>query len=211
MKPEDFIRKIAPYAMEDYTVNKILPSLTIAQAALESGWGESGLTRQGNNLFGVKGVGNAGSVKYMTNEYVRGVKTRVEQAFRHYKTWGDSVADHSRILLLARYKGIPGNTDYKDVCTRVQNAGYATDPNYSKMLIKMIDQYVLTKYDILAFEMVKEDDEMQEIKGVLNGVDIKALLDRDGRAWIPANEMPKVGVNASFDNKNKVVYLTSAR
>ena len=54
VKTENFINRIAPMAVEDMKQTRVLASLTIAQAILESGWGESKLAREGNNLFGIK-------------------------------------------------------------------------------------------------------------------------------------------------------------
>ncbi|MNJ49688.1 glucosaminidase domain-containing protein [Paenibacillus bouchesdurhonensis] len=70
MKDSDFIAKIAAYAVADMQDTFIPASLTIAQAALESAWGASGLTSKANNLFGIKGTGPAGSVTMPTTEYV---------------------------------------------------------------------------------------------------------------------------------------------
>lgn len=206
---EEFIKKLAPYALEDYVVTKILPSLTIAQGALESAWGTSGLSRNANNLFGVKGSGNDGTIEYLTNEFVRGAMTRVKQYFRKYKTWGDSVTDHSRILQLSRYRGIPGEKDYKTVCRLVKSAGYATDPNYTQMLIDLIETNGLLKYDLLAFgmEAEKERDEMKEIKVLVNGKTETGFQDKEGRTLIYASYLPQLGVNAAWNNNDKVLTL----
>jgi flagellum-specific peptidoglycan hydrolase FlgJ len=58
MKTTEFIEKIAPAAVADFKTSKVLPSLTIAQAIIESAWGESGLTQKANNLIGIKGKGS---------------------------------------------------------------------------------------------------------------------------------------------------------
>ncbi|MGF7045873.1 putative FlgJ-related protein [Paenibacillus sp. DS2015] len=60
MNNNEFILKMAAYAIEDYRNCGVPASLTIAQAALESAWGESGLTNKANNLFGIKGKGTVG-------------------------------------------------------------------------------------------------------------------------------------------------------
>ncbi|MDF9412304.1 N-acetylmuramidase [Brevibacillus laterosporus] len=60
MKPQDFINKIAPSSVADMKKTKIPASLTIAQAILESAWGESGLTKRETNLYGIKGTGPVG-------------------------------------------------------------------------------------------------------------------------------------------------------
>ncbi|UQZ36516.1 mannosyl-glycoprotein endo-beta-N-acetylglucosamidase [Paenibacillus sp. PK3_47] len=160
MKDSEFIAKIAPYAVEDMQRSRIAASLTIAQAALESAWGSSGLTVKANNLFGIKGSGPAGSVTMQTTEYVRGKAVQVPAAFRAYHNWGQSVADHSALItggvswnrgLYSRAIGTDGRTAAREIAA----AGYATDPNYAAKLIRIMDDYNLYQYD----EM-KEDEEM---------------------------------------------------
>ena len=74
---------------------KILASLTIAQAILESGWGLSGLTKRSNNLFGIKGKGVASK----TFEYINGKRVDITDNFKAYPDWETSVADHSGLFL----------------------------------------------------------------------------------------------------------------
>ena len=86
----------------------------------------------------------------MTGCWVQGVNfTVITDLFRAYDSWAESVADHSALLTgLPRYKAVVGETDYKKACRAVHAAGYATDPKYSDSLIKLIEQYGLTEWDI---------------------------------------------------------------
>ena len=79
---------------------KILASLTIAQAILESGWGTSALARKSNNLFGIKGNGK----NYKTFEYINGKRIDIVDSFKVYPDWETSVTDHSGLFL--RLQGI---------------------------------------------------------------------------------------------------------
>ncbi len=79
MTEVEFIAKIAPFAVEDMRRSKVPASFTISQAALESGWGNSGLTVKANNLFGIKGSGPAGSITVQTTEYVNGRAIKVAE------------------------------------------------------------------------------------------------------------------------------------
>jgi flagellum-specific peptidoglycan hydrolase FlgJ len=127
----------------------ILASLTIAQAILESGWGESGLTQKANNLFGIK-CGSAwrgDSITLPTQEWDGSKYITVNAAFRKYASWADSIADHTQLLLLPRYKNLVGEKDYKAACQKIREDGYATSPTYTKNLIKLIEQYNLNQYD----------------------------------------------------------------
>ncbi|KAA1191361.1 glycoside hydrolase family 73 protein [Paenibacillus sp. B2(2019)] len=162
MTETEFIAKIANFAVKDMQISKVPASLTIAQAALESGFGSSGLTVKANNLFGIKGSGPAGSITVQTTEYVNGKAVKVEALFRAYNNWGESVADHSALIvngvswnryLYSKVLGASGKVAAQEIAA----AGYATDPNYAAKLIQIMDTYNLYKYDDEAKE---GDDEM---------------------------------------------------
>jgi hypothetical protein len=152
MTRSEFIKKIGNIAKEDMKETGILASLTIAQAALESGWGGSGLTVKGNALFGIKANSSWQGKIYngKTVEYYDGVNaTNITAAFRAYDSWAESIADHSALLTYAsRYKNLIDCTDYKLACQYIQQDGYATDPNYTTLLTGIIESYNLTEYDI---------------------------------------------------------------
>ncbi|MGM1047589.1 MAG: N-acetylmuramoyl-L-alanine amidase [Bacillota bacterium] len=157
-----FIQKIATYAITDMKNTNIAASLTIAQAALESAWGASGLTAKANNLFGIKGKGPAGSFTTLTTEHVNGKDIKVNAEFRSYKNWGESVADHSKFILDGPnwnrnlYKKVIG-VDGKTAAREIAKAGYATDPKYADKLIALMDKYNLYRYDIVkGVETVKK-------------------------------------------------------
>lgn len=151
MTNSEFIEKTAALAVADWKkTGVILPSVTIAQAILESGWGKSTLTVKGNALFGIK-AGKSWTGRRLncsTWEIYDGKRTDIVDAFRAYDSWEESVADHSAFLAgIARYKNIVGNTDAEEVCRLLQQDGYATATNYAASLIKLINQYNLTRYD----------------------------------------------------------------
>lgn len=160
---QQFIEKLAPYAIEDMRKNNIPASLTIAQGILESANGNSTLTVKANNLFGIKGKGSAGSVEMKTTEYVNGKPVSVMAKFRAYNNWGESVADHSRLFLdgvswnKKLYHGVIGK-DGITACYEVAKAGYATDPKYADKLISLINDNNLLQYDVLEAEQQKPDE-----------------------------------------------------
>lgn len=161
-----FVKKIAVFAIADMKNTFIPSSLIIAQAALESAWGTSGLTKKGNNLFGIKGKGPAGSCTMPTTEYVNGKAVKVNAAFRAYNNWGESIADHTKLILGGvswnknLYKKVIG-VDGKTAAREIQKAGYATDPKYADKLIAIMDEYNLYQYDVVkgGSEPVKETKE----------------------------------------------------
>lgn len=142
----EFIDIIGNLAIKLWNEYGILPSLTIAQAALESGWGNSA---PGNMLFGIKaGSSWAGKTQLLwTHENINGVSVKVQDTFRAYDSWEESIIDHAKLLNAPRYTAVQGNTDYVSACYEVKAAGYATDPLYAQKLIGMIEAYGLDKYD----------------------------------------------------------------
>ncbi|MDB5055467.1 MAG: hypothetical protein JWM44_3517 [Bacilli bacterium] len=146
MKTQDFISKIAPFAVADMMCSKVLASITIAQGILES---DSGSSAPSCNLFGIKGKGAA----HETKEFVNGQWITIVDGFRCYDTWEGSVNDHSTFLIengrytLAGFFIACNNLDYIGAAHALQAAGYATDPNYAAQLINIIQQNGLSKYD----------------------------------------------------------------
>lgn len=145
---QTFLQKLKPYVIQDMKDSKILASLTAAQAFIESNKGNSGLTKSGNNLFGIKGQYNGQYGMYWTTEYYNGVKQRVKAAFRHYPSWAESIADHSAMFnRMNRYKNLRGETDFNKACVNVKKDGYATAPDYTQTLLNCIKKYRLNEWD----------------------------------------------------------------
>ncbi|MBU8609423.1 phage tail protein [Bacillus sp. FSL W8-0645] len=149
MAAADFIKKLAPGAQKVYKKYNVLASLVIAQGCLESGFGTSGLSKQANNLFGVKGTYNGKYVLMWTSEQdKKGNVTRIQAKFRKYPSYAESLADLGSLYTrLSRYKAVVGEKDYKKATTAVFKAGYATDIHYPSKLNSIIEKYNLTKYD----------------------------------------------------------------
>lgn len=157
MSPQDFISKLAPYAISEQRRTDILASITIAQGALESGWGRSA---PGNNLFGIKGSGQ----EFIAQEYINDHFVTVTDGFRVYDSWEGSVIDHSNFLIENRRYARAGffeccnNLDYAGAAQALQVAGYATDPQYAAKLISLIRNWGLDQYDLVKAE--EEEYEM---------------------------------------------------
>lgn len=142
-----FVNTIAPGAIETYNKYNILPSITIAQAILESGWGKH---RVGNNVFGIKATSDwKGKTKTATTtEYKNGKWVSEKATFRDYDSVADSLLDHAKLVgTNDRYAAVRSATNYKDAAKALQSAGYATDPNYANKLINLIEQNKLDQYD----------------------------------------------------------------
>lgn len=145
-----FIARIAKSAQKVGMEYDLYPSIIIAQAALESDWGTSGLARKPyHNLFGVKGAFNGRSVDQPTTEYTRdGREQRINDHFRWYENDYQSLCDYAETLADPLYAGVHRSQakDYR-AATHALLGKYATDPHYDRKLNKIIDSYQLTKYD----------------------------------------------------------------
>lgn len=144
---KEFIERVNKIAQEGYKEYGILPSLTIAQSILESAWGKSHIR---NNIFGIKkGSSWKGKTRLVTTtEYIGGRKVVIKDEFRVYDSIEDSIRDYLKLIgQLSRYRPVRKAKDYKEACYKVYESGYATDPNYSKKLIKIIEENSLYRYD----------------------------------------------------------------
>lgn len=159
LKPDSeqmkFIELIKDSAIENYKESNILPSITIAQAILESNWGKSSLTKEANNLFGIKADSSwkGESMVFDTNEYYNQM---IKDKFRKYDSLYESMKDHSAFLTKhKRYTeaGVFTAKTYKEQALALENAGYSTaedehgNKTYAKMLGELIRQYNLQLID----------------------------------------------------------------
>jgi flagellum-specific peptidoglycan hydrolase FlgJ len=143
-----FINEVAPGALAAQRQYGIPASVTIAQAIDESGWGQSQLAQQDNNLFGIKGSGPAGSVVVPTQEYVNGQTVTVNAPFRVYSNVAESINDHSLLLATgSSYQQAMADRRSPDAFANDLTGVYATDPNYGTSLITIMRQYNLYRFD----------------------------------------------------------------
>ena len=150
IKKEKFVEKIAPIAQDEQQKYHIFASITIAQAALESNWGQSELATQYYNLFGVKS--DTGGLM-TTKEYVNGQWIVVRARFAIYQSWRESIEQHTALFVdgtswdSGHYQAVLSADNYVEAAQALQQRGYATDPNYAQKLISLIKTYNLDKYD----------------------------------------------------------------
>lgn len=150
-----FINLILDGAIENYKEYKILPSITIGQAILESGWGKSELAVSHNNLFGIKAdsrwdgaVAAINSKENYNDSYISN--------FRKYDSIEESIEDHGKFLFDSdRYRdnGLFEGKTYIEQAQALEDAGYSTAkdesgvPIYADKLIAIIEKYHLMDYD----------------------------------------------------------------
>jgi len=133
---------------------KIPASITLAQAILESGDGNSELARKANNHFGIKCHKWTGKKTYHDDD-------KRNECFRKYDNADQSFEDHSLFLQRSRYAFLFNLkiTDYKGWAKGLKKAGYATNPKYPALLIRLIEENNLTQYDKMALDMGYEPKE----------------------------------------------------
>lgn len=145
-----FIRSIAVPAVRNFQRNRqILPSVVIAQAALESQFGTSDLYSEAHNPFGVKGTYQGQSVTFYTREVENGKSVRVLAQFRKYPSVAAAITDHNR-LVHRKFVRRTNLLSYRTTTRLLQENGYATDPHYAAKLNRLIVKYHLGKYDLKA-------------------------------------------------------------
>ena len=149
-----FIGSIVNGAIQGWTQHQILPSLTLAQAILESAWGKSTLASTYHNLFGIKGSYNGMSVNMPTYEEYGGRMVLINDAFRRYPDNNASVQDHTDFLIRnSRYHNLIGVRDADTATYLIRADGYATASTYTSSLRNVINTYDLTRYDKVAFSL----------------------------------------------------------
>ncbi len=150
---EAFIEAVSPTAVAIQNQEHVPASISIAQAALESDWGQSKLAADYNNLYGVKGSRFTRNVDLPTKEFEDGKWKTIDQPFRWYDNWNDSMWGHASLLVngtddnAKRYSEVIDSDNYKDAAHALVDGGYATDPDYAEKVIDLIETYRLDKYD----------------------------------------------------------------
>lgn len=151
MSNQEFIEMIAGYVKKYAALYDIkCHSAVIAQAILESGWGNSKLAAIYHNYFGLKcGTKWTGpSVNLATQEeYTPGTVTNITDNFRVYGNMDEGVKGYFEFIQLARYQNLKGITDPKQYLETIKADGYATSSEYVANTYAVVTQYNLTQYD----------------------------------------------------------------
>ncbi|WP_133407568.1 flagellar assembly peptidoglycan hydrolase FlgJ [Parashewanella tropica] len=144
--PDDFVKQLYPHAKQAADKLGTTPEVLLAQSALETGWGKK-MVRQSdgsvsNNLFNIKADQrwNGDKARVSTLEFEGGVANRQQADFRVYDSIKDSFDDFVNFLSSnPRYQqALDVAKDPEKFITGIQNAGYATDPNYAKKVLAVM-------------------------------------------------------------------------
>lgn len=152
MTNQDFISKIAPLiqAENQKRGNPLFTSVVIAQACLETAYGKSEIMMKANAIFGIKAFeswkGKTYSAK--TREVYEGNPVTITDKFRAYESIEECVNDYFNLICKSeRYRKALVSESPKECIEAIKNGGYATDPDYVKLVMNIITNYDLTRYD----------------------------------------------------------------
>ena len=150
--PMDFVRAVLPHAREAAAMLGLGPEVLIAQTALETGWGQ-GVIRDhhgdsSHNLFNIKADArwDGPVVAKRTLEYIDGVAVQQRANFRRYDSPVESFKDYVEFLRTSpRYQGaLQHGGNAHRFLEELQDAGYATDPNYAYKIKGILDRPIVS-------------------------------------------------------------------
>ena len=178
MTNNEFIEEIAKYVSKyAYVYGIEVHSPIIAQAILESDWGESELARKYHNYFGLK-CGNSWKGKSVNmatkEEYKVGTLTNIRDNFRVYDSMEDGVKGYFRFINTSRYANLKGVKNPEEYIKRIKFDGYATSSKYVDNIMRVVRDNKLTRFDYKAGGRVVKK---KELTGkILSGNEIIDIL-----------------------------------
>lgn len=142
---ESFVQQLAPAAKAIAEKLGISEQAMVAQAALETGWGKHVIEdKQGNssfNLFNIKAKSNEPSITIETTEYRDGLPLKERAEFKRYNNIAQSFEDYGQLISGSkRYQeALAQGRDSDAYVEQLQQAGYATDPNYADKIKSILN------------------------------------------------------------------------
>lgn len=210
---QQYINKYKELAIAEEIRTGVPASITLAQGILESAAGRSDLSLSSNNHFGIKCKTEwQGATVYHDDD----IKN---ECFRSYNSVEESYRDHSDFLRTRPHYGFLFDlevTDYEGWCKGLKKAGYATNPAYPQLLMKVINENNLQQYTLLAIERVSNWSENIAVatqsedlkpKTVSNGDSIDPLLTEVAFNEGPAEQQSKYPEGIFKHNQLKCLYL----
>ena len=144
----EFIYAWGNEALKHYPTEKVLPSLPICQAILESGWGTSGISITLNNYHGMNYYNDSVTSGYEFEERTtyqerNGVLVPSKEYFCKFGTMEEEMECYYKWLNRNKdaYRAIHGNTDALENFVLIKQAGYATSSRYTQSLTRIYNQY----------------------------------------------------------------------
>jgi len=136
MTKEEFIALAAEAALACSRLSGFPAGITVAQAALESRWGNSGLSCQGHNYFGIKAHGNGPLIQMPTTEVREGKLVRCAARFARYDSMQTCFADRDHLIrTLGCYADARASAADPEAFLRALAKHWATDPDYAEKVL----------------------------------------------------------------------------
>ena len=148
MTKEEFIVAATAAAQASSAISGFPPGITVAQAALESAFGNSQLARAANNYFGIKARLGAETVELPTVEYVAGAAVRIAARFAMYGSMLECFVDRDRMIAsLPVYEEARAAAGDPEAFARALARHWATDPDYAEKLLRVYRAHGLNALD----------------------------------------------------------------
>ena len=168
----DYIQKYKNIAIEEMIRTGVPAAITLAQGIHETSAGTSDLVIKSNNHFGIKCKSEWTGATVYHDDDARG------ECFRKYEDPSQSYKDHSDFLKTRAYYASLFDldpTDYKAWAYGLKKAGYATNPKYPQILIKLIEDYDLESFTQIALNVPKEQGSNMQYAGINNTATIQEV------------------------------------
>ena len=167
-----YVETYKTIAIKEMQRSGVPAAITLAQGILESQFGESDLSRKSNNHFGIKcKLDWYGEKVYHDDD-------ASQECFRKYPTVEDSYKDHSNFLRTREHYASLFSldpTNYEAWAKGLKKAGYATERDYPEKLIKVINDYNLNQYSLIALNKTKSKNIDTSYNATVNNADIKTI------------------------------------
>jgi len=148
MSKEEFVAAATAAAQTSSATSGFPPGVTVAQAALESGWGNSELARAANNYFGIKARPGGKAIELTTTEYLAGTAVRVTAKFARYVSMLECFADRDRMIAsLSAYSEARAVAKDPEAFIHALARHWATDPAYAEKLLAVYRANGLDRLD----------------------------------------------------------------
>ena len=148
MTKQEFLDAATRAALASSRASGFPAGITVAQAALESRWGRSQLSREAHNYFGIKAHGRHQRVAYATYEFIRGRRVRVGAEFARYASMEECFADRDRIIgVVGVYAEARDRRHDPEAFARALAAHWATDPHYADKVLRVYREHGLDSLD----------------------------------------------------------------
>ena len=201
---EQYIEMWKVTAIEQMNDHGIPASITLAQGILESASGNSALARNANNHFGIKcHKAWDGKTFYQDDD-------EEDECFRSYENAAASYDDHSSFLTSrSRYASLfqLKVTDYKGWAKGLKKAGYATNPKYADLLIRIVEKYDLAQYDLMPYLPMEVASEKEQKELTTTAPVGESPVTVETQEEVKEIEISAIGKHQVELNKNRTRYI----